>query len=144
MKIILLAIIGGVLSLSAQQQPVAAKIDPALPKAPESVKVPDRPLTQLEVSETLLLAKTAELEGKKIEESQAKIKEAQQKYAEIFTRACLSVGIAADKIQSECGFTTGVGQDDKPLVGQDGHAVAAHVWKLPPQPSPPAAGPVKP
>ena len=137
MKTILLALLSA-FSLFSQQQQQTAKAGPATvnpSQAEPQAQSQDRPLTEIELTETLLAAKTVELEQKKIEESQRKIAEAQKKYGEIVNRACLSVGISADKIQHECGFTNGVGQNDQPIVGQDGRQIPAHVWKLPVQPT---------
>ena len=139
MKFILIAALAA-LSLQAQQQQ-EAKNDPPTTKPPEAQKLQDRPLTPLEISDSKLLKKTVDLEQARIAESKRLITDAQNAYADMVERACISIGVAADKWQTECGFSNGLGQDDKQLIDQSGRAVPAHVWKLPPAP---VAAPAKP
>lgn len=142
MKLILIAALA-VFTLSAQQAPLESEAQPPTPPTPHVAKTPaapakiqDRPLSQLEISDSQLLAKTVLLEQSKIADSQRKIAAAQQKYAELLQKSCSTVGV--EKWQSECGFSNGIGQNDEGLLDQNGRPVQAHVWKLP---APPAAAP---
>ncbi len=47
----------------------------------------------------------------------------------VFMSACKSVGIAEDKVPTECRINTGVDAEGKPVVGPDGKQVAARVWR---------------
>jgi hypothetical protein len=134
MKLLLIATFA-VISLEAQP---AAKLETQNTSAPPQAKIQERPLTPLEISDSLLANKTVQLEQAKIQESQRKISEAQRKYAELVQKACISIAIAPDKWTTECGFTNGLGQDDQQLTDQNGRPVAARVWKLPPPAAPEA------
>jgi TolA-binding protein len=146
MKLFLLAALAAV-SLSAQTQTsqgsnspniqnVQGDVNTNAPAAPAPAKPQERPLTPLEMANSKLLDKTVRLEQARITESQRKITEAQKQYAQMVEEACGSIGIAAAKWQTECGFTNGINEDDKPILDQNGYPVAARVWKRPPPPAP--------
>ena len=103
-------------------------------------KPTERTLTETEALKLQLIAAKLQLlqERYKIAEFQ---KDAQPLNAEqetVATAACQSLGIPAEKIRTECGIQTGLGQDGKPLTGPDGKPVVAKVWWVKPA-APPVA-----
>ncbi len=63
----------------------------------------------------------------KIEEYQQKVSPLIKSQQEIIAEACKSIGIAEDKIQSECGFS-GFSSDGGTVTGPDGKIVTRKVW----------------
>lgn len=82
--------------------------------------------------------KTEELQ-KKMEEFQSEAKPVIEEQQSIISTACQSVGVPIEKMQEECGISTGIGEDGRPAVGPDGKPMQARVWKKPPSPKTSAA-----
>jgi hypothetical protein len=112
------------------------------PVKQEQPKVQDRPLTDAEALSTRLDNQKIQVEREKyhLDEFEKAIQEPQTHFSQVVIDACKSIGIPLEKVQTECGFQNGHDPaTDKPLVGQDGKALAAHVWRI--LPTPPAATP---
>ena len=124
-------------------QQVAAKVDPnGVAPTIEAAKAPsDRPLTETEALKAKLALTEIKLLRKEfdIDNYEKKAAEPQAEYSAVVIAACASVGVAQDKITTECGFQTGIGQDGKPILSPDGKPIQAHVWR-----AVPAAPPVAP
>lgn len=96
--------------------------------------VTERALSELEVTKLQLSIAQIELLQKKydIEKYQAELKPHLDAQQAIVGAACKSVGVAEDKITTDCGLSTGIGQDGKPAMGADGKPVQARVWHATP------------
>lgn len=125
MKLLIIAAIAASI-LSAAEATVAPATE--LPKPTE------RSLTEVELLKTRLANQTVQLIRKKydIDKAEQEMQPAQQEYTTVVIEACKSVGVALDKIQTECGFTTGRANDDTVQKGPDGKPVPAKVWKIVP------------
>ncbi len=109
-----------------------AKVVPSSPSA----KPTERPLSETESLKLQLSVAQIQLLQKeyKIEEYQAKIKPYMDSQQAIALAACGSVGVAEDKITTECGLSTGIGPDGKPAMDANGKPVQARVWHAIPAP----------
>lgn len=74
----------------------------------------------------------------KIDEYNSKAKPIIDAQQAIAVAACKSVGVPEEKITTECGITTGIGQDGKPTMGADGKPVQPRVWWQKPESAKPA------
>ncbi len=112
-----------------------AKVDKAstLPSAAPT----ERPLTETESLKLQLTMAQISLLNKKydIEKYQAELKPLVEEQQAVALAACKSVGVPDDKVQTECALQTGIGQDGKPTMGQDGKSVQAKVWHAIPAPA---------
>lgn len=128
MKLLFIAAIAASI-LSAAEATVTPVSEP--PKSNE------RSLTEVEILKTRLDNKTIQLIRKKydIDKAEQEMQPAQQDYTSVVIEACKSVGVALDKIQTECGFSTGRNPDDTAVNDPAGKPVAAKVWKITPAPS---------
>jgi len=117
-------------------------------KVPSKTDLPkiatERQLTELEVTKMQLASTKIELAAKKFDIAgyQKEIEPFQADQMAIARGACISVGVPADKVQTECAIQLGVGADGKPLIDQtSGKPVQARVWWS--KPAPPAPAPSK-
>ena len=122
--------------------PVADKPAPAAPEAKITAAHTERPLTKDEVLE--FRSTMAEIKNLrtvyKISEFEDKVRPKVAEQQDAFTKACLSVGVPADKINptsgpSQCGLNTGLDEEGNPLKGADGKPIPAKVWYQAPPPA---------
>lgn len=118
--------------LTAQDAKVAPKDTPK--EAPKS----ERNMTETESLKIQLAAAKIQLlrEQFKIEDFNKQVEPLSSEQYAVVAAACKSVGVPEDKIQTECGVSTGVGPDGKPQMGADGKPVQARVWWNKPAPAP--------
>ena len=122
-----------------------AKLDPkAAPPKVQTGPV-ERALTEIEVLRFQDTIKDFVILRKdyRIDEFQKAAEPITARQREIFNAACLSIGIAKEKIETECAFTPGIGSDGKPMVGPDGKPIQARVWRNPPVDKPAADNPTQ-
>lgn len=129
MKIVLIAALAASVLSAAESAPVVP--------TGESPKSTERSLTEVETLKTRLANNTIQLIRKKydIDKAEQEMRPAQQEYTTVVIEACKSVGVALDKINTECGFVSGRNPDDSVQNDPSGKPVAAKVWKITPAPS---------
>lgn len=126
MKLILFAALAAV--MFGQDAKIAA------PQGGTPAPSTERPLSENEILK-LKLAQTQiqVLKDKfKIEDFNKEVTPIQQSQMSVAQDACLSVGVAKDKLQTECGLVTGFDGDGKQLTGPDGKPLEPKVWKIVP------------
>lgn len=108
-------------------------VAPAGPPAPAT----ERPLSENEILKLKLAQSQIQVlrDKYKIDEYQKEVGPISQSQMSVAQDACLSVGVAKDKLQTECGLQTGFDGDGKPLTGPDGKSAEPKVWKIAPPPA---------
>lgn len=109
--------------LMAQDAKVAAAVE-----APAVAVLPERPLTELEITKIQLADARIELLKKsyKIDEYSKEVQPLVSEKEAVLIAACVSIGIPAEKVRTECGANTGG-------AGPDGKPVAGRVWTIKPE-----------
>lgn len=142
MKIVYLVTAMAVLMISAHAQD--AKVSTAVPVPNSPAVSSERPLSEVELLKLQLsMANVKLLQDKyKLAEYQREVQPEGDKQEKIVTEICLSIGVPADKIKTDCGLQTGLDAEGKPVLGQDGKPVPAKAWKVVAAP-PPVSDPKK-
>ena len=98
-------------------------------KEPTSLDFSKEEILQLRLSnqDMIRINKAHDIEG-----YQKEIQEPQQLAASIITAKCQALGIAPEKVQTECGVITGFDQTDKAINGPDGKPIMPHVYRVQP------------
>lgn len=124
MKNLLLLAAAAAMTMMGQDAKVAS-----VPTAPTAAPA-ERSLSESEVLKIRLsMAQVQLLQDKyKLQDYQKEVKPLLDEQESIVTTACLSVGIPADKVKTECAINTGVDGDGKPLMNPDGKPVQGKVW----------------
>ncbi len=108
----------------------ASKPAPTPVAAP--VVAPERPLTELELEKIKRTTVQIQLLNAtyKMDEYQKAVEPISAEQRAVVVAACKSIGIADDKIQTDCGVNIGMGADGKQLTNPDGTPVKARVWLI--------------
>lgn len=110
---------------------ISAQVAKVEPKTTVDTPPPtERQLTKDEVTSfELASARIQVLRAKfHIDDYEKEAKPFQDTLNGIFVAACKSVGVSEELIQKgSCGFTVGVDQEGKPLLGPDGKPITARV-----------------
>lgn len=107
-----------------------AKVAPSTATPALAATPPERGLSEAEVLRIRLsMARVQILQDRyKLSDYQKEVQPLLEEQESIVTQACLSVGIPADKVKTECSLSTGVDNEGKPLTAPDGKPVPARVW----------------
>ncbi len=101
---------------------------------PAPAQITDRQLTETEALKLQLIAAKVQLlqDKYKIQAYNEELQPLSAEQLSIAKAVCASVGVAEDKINSECGLNLGIGADGKALLGADGKPAPTRVWNAKP------------